>query len=162
MSSLTDAQRKERQFVTKTVTQLGTTFKIHGRKGTMEYLGIVPDVASDDLAAAGISKTIQRPGGRRARWLGDTEGAPYAASTAKLMLYPTAGGNAIPGVPLRIVNLDETDPATGINPEGTVSIEGPRGAFVAWLANNPPSFTCKVYSASGKPYKGVIKPDGTP
>lgn len=159
MTTLNDAQRAKLAFVTKTVTHLGSSFKIHGRLGTFEYLGLVPDLASNDLAAAGISRTVQRPAGRRARWLGDTQGAAYGGSTANVKFYPTRDGSALPGVPLTIVNLDVTDEASGRNPEGTISIQGPIGAFLGWFATNRPSFTCKIYSKGGKAYEGVLAPE---
>jgi hypothetical protein len=160
MTTLTAQQRTKLQFVTKTVTNLGDTFKIHGRLGTFEYLGIIPDIQSSDLAAAGISRTVQRPSGRRARWLGDTVGAPYAGSTANQKFFPTRDGNALPGKPITIVNLDETDAETG-KPlhQGTVSVQGSVGAFIAWFGQNRPDFTAKLYSTSGKPYDGVIAPE---
>lgn len=162
MTTLNPQQRAKLAFVTKTVTHLGDTFKVHGRLGTFEYLGLVPDVQSTDLAAAGVSRTVQRPGGRRARWLGDTVGSQYNGSTANVKFFPTRDGSALPGVPLEIVNLDVTDTATGNHPTGTISIQGPIGAFIGWFAANPPTFRTKLYSRGGKAYDGVISPDATP
>ena len=159
MTTLTDQQRTKLAFVTKTVDNLGDKFKIHGRLGTFEYLGIIPDVGTNDLLQAGVSKQVQRPGGRRARWLGDTEKAAYDASTANVKFYPTRDGSALPGKPITLVNLDVTDEETGLNPTGTLSIQGSVGGFIAWLGQNRPSFRVKVYSTSGKAYSGEISPE---
>lgn len=159
MTTLNDQQRAKLVFVSKKVTNLGDTFTIHGRLGTMEYVGIVPDNPTGDMAASGISRQVRRPGGRRSRWLGDSEGVQVAANTANVAFYPSKGGNAVPGRPIQLINLDATDETTGRNPRGTLSIDGPIGAFYAWLIQNRPPFRCQVIGPSGKPYKGVILPE---
>lgn len=159
MTTLNDQQRAKLKHVTKTVSNLGQTFKIHGRLGTFEYLGLVPDIASTDLAASGISRTVQRPGGRRSRWLGDSEGVQVTSNSANVRFYPSRDGNAIPGTPIRIENLDVTDEQTGNHPSGTLSIEGPIGGFLAFLAQNRPPFRVQIYGPSGRPYRGVLAPE---
>lgn len=159
MTTLNDQQRAKLRQVTKTVSHLGSSFKIHGRLGTFEYLGIIPDLSSSDMAASGVSRTVQRPGGRRSRWLGDTAGPVVAPSTANVRFYPSKDGSAVPGVPITLINLEVTDETTGNHPQGTLSIEGPLGGFYGWLSDNRPSFTTQIVGPSGKPYKGVLAPE---
>lgn len=158
MTTLNDQQRAKLRQVTKTVSHLGSSFKIHGRLGTMEYLGIIPDLSSSDMAASGVSRTVRRPAGRRSRWLGDTEGPMVTASTANVKFYPSKDGNAVPGTPITLINLDVTDETTGNHPQGTLSIEGPLGGFYAWINVNKPSFRTQIIGPSGRPYQGIIDP----
>lgn len=159
MSSLTDLQREKLRHVRKQVTHLGSTFTIHGRLGTFEYLGIIPDNVSTDMGAQGVSKQVQRPAGRRSRWLGDTNGSQVAGNTATVKFYPTKSGNAIPGTPITLINLDAIDEQTGNNHQGTLSIEGPLGGFFGWYNDNKPSFRVQIIGPSGKPYAGIVTPE---
>lgn len=159
MTTLNDQQRAKLRFVKKTVNNLGSAFKIHGRLGTFEYLGIIPDAGSTDLLANGISRTVQRPAGRRSRWLGDSQGYNVAGGTANVRFYGSRDGSVLPGRPITLVNLDVTDEETGNHPTGTLSIEGSIGAFIQWLGQNRPSFRTQIYGPSGRAYEGIISPE---
>lgn len=159
MSTLTDLQREKLRFVTKTVSNMGADFKIHGRLGTLEYLGIIPDIGTTDLLANGVSRIVQRPAGRRSRWLGDSEKVSVASSTANVRFYASRDGSVVPGTPITLVNLDATDETTGNNFRGTLSIEGSVGAFIQWLGQNRPPFRTQVFGPSGKAYMGILSPE---
>lgn len=160
MSSLTAPQRAKLAHVSKTEIGAGKIFKITGNLAAFEYFGWIPDAEGATMALNGIDRTVTRPAGKRSRWLGDTVGTSYGASNANVSFYPSKRGNATPGEPIRIANIDEVNPITGEFYSATFSISGPIGAFLAWYIDNPPSFDSQVYSKSGKAYIGTVDAAG--
>lgn len=155
MASLTPEQSAKLVHVAKKVTSVAGDFTIHGQLAAFEYFNWIPDVATATLALNGVDRAVSRPAGKRSRWLGDTVGTNYAGTTAQVSFYPSKIGNAVPGSPIRIVNLDATNPITGNFPTTVFNISGNIGSFIAWYTDNAPAFQTKVYSKSGHPYFGT-------
>jgi hypothetical protein len=133
-----------------------TKFTAWGSKGTLQFLGFDID-ASDSLATSGISKTVSRPATRKARWLGDTtKTRPSGGGDSNIAYYPSKRGSALPGTPVKIVNLDVVQGPNNTNPRYTIQIQGRIDAFIQYLIANPLPFNAKLIGKSGNPYKGIL------
>jgi hypothetical protein len=148
--ALTPAERALNAYATSTFTVAGKEIKVGGKKGTLLYLGLVPDAASVDAAAVGVDRTITRASHRRARWLGDTGGPQVRESTSTQFGYPTTSGNAIPGRPFRFKALTHTaGDARGRKVTGTLELTGPWGHFIERMLGDRPPQSVRFWSPDG-------------
>lgn len=154
--ALTEAQQILNSFGKFEGSAGGKEFTLYGKKGTIIALGLTPSAIASDLSQTGVSKVVQRPGGNRARWLGDTEGPSYGASAAQVMFYPGRSGNALPGSPFRFSLAGDTYTVTQNGQQvtkthkWTLSIDGPWGAFVAYMLDNRPPADLTLWTPRGK------------
>lgn len=140
MSTLSPAQQILNSFQKTTLTISGKEVVIHGKSGTLQYLGLTPDSANPDIENTAQNLTISRASYRRARWLGDGGGPTVSGSTFTKKLYPTRDRRALPGRPFQFRAVSDTGgDADGRKVTGTLSIQGAWGQFVGYLeANRPP------------------------
>lgn len=146
----TEQQKEKLRKGSSELTFGGKTVRVWGTVGTLEHFGFPVDDATADLASAGISKAVQREGGKRSRWLGDTTGTAFEGGTAVSFLYPSKRGTALAGVPVKLTNV-----ATGKT--STVQVDGPIGVLIAWLGENRTGFDLKISGKTGNPYTSVMQ-----
>jgi len=154
---LTQQQQVQNAQVSCAINHQGKNFTIYGKRATIEWLGLTPDSVTTDASQGGVSLSVQRRAFRRARWLGDSGGPQMPAATIQKRIYDGRSGSAIPGRPFRFQAKENTgseqDPYY-VN--GTLSIAGPFGSFVAYLLANRPPESIDIWTPDGKPLDGGI------
>lgn len=133
------------------------TVKVWGKIGTLTFLGFTPEV-SGELGTNGVDRVLTRKGHRRSRWLGDLIKVGVQANQAISQIYPSRRGSAVPGRPVKIVNLN-SNTASGGYKTYTVQVDGNIGSFIEYLSNNPLPFEAKVIGPTGARYIGTIPAD---
>lgn len=160
--ALSEAQRILNSFGKFEGTMANKSFTIYGKRGTIISLGLTPEALAGDLGDTGVSRLVHRPGGNRSRWLGDTGGPSYAASDATVLFYPGRSGNALPGRPFRFSLAGDTYTVNQGGQQVTkthkwsLNIEGPWGAFVAYMIENRPPADLTLWTPSGKRHEPDI------
>lgn len=131
--------------------------KLWGMKANIEWLGLTPSAAGGDLALSGVDLVVSVGGYRRARYLGDTTGAAVGSKTVIKRLYPTQRGNALPGDPIKIRNVEAWYDLAKTQPvEHTFSLEGDWGSFIEFMAANRASFDMRLWSPTGARSRDVL------
>ena len=143
--TLTNEQRELFSKASATFEMNGKTAKVYGVRGVLEYFGFELDNTSGDLAASGVDKVISRRSHRRSRWLGDIIKSGVTANTATAFLYPSRRGNALPGVPIKLENIQ-----TGR--KWTVQLDGEIGVLIAYLSDGSRPFDIQLYGKTGNRY----------
>jgi hypothetical protein len=157
--ALTDAQKLKLKKVSATITYGPGTCKVYGSLGNIEWLGLTPDNADNDMGGMGESRVVVRKGGRRSRWLNDVFKNGFAGSTAEIAYYPSTRGLALPGSPVTIVNTRDFYPGTEQRISATVQVDGPIGVFLGYMNANELAFPIQIYGKSGNKYKGEVPAD---
>jgi len=139
------------------VAPFAQTVRVWGSVGTLTYLGMSPET-NGLLADAGIDRTTTRKAHKRSRWLGDRNGSSINENTATTFLYPSRKGSALPGTPVKILNMNARTPSGG-RKAYTVQVDGPIGTFVSWLTDHPRPFPMKIVGKTGNSYSGIIPAD---
>lgn len=135
----------------KTITYNGRKIIISGKVGTLQYLGLTPDSAIQDISLIGVDKSYNRKGYKRARWYGDSGGASVGATVVNLMHYPQAEGATTPGKPVEFEAVSDTGgDSKGRKVTGTVEVSGPFGSFVAYMTEHRPTHSIRLKSPRGK------------
>lgn len=158
----TPEQKRQKGYAKITIPTGASTriVKVWGTIGTLEFLGFQPEVSAL-LAQNGVDRVTQRKAHRRCRWLGDVVKTGVKQNQALQILYPSRRGAALPGSPVRIVNMDQKT-ASGARVKYTVQVDGDIGIFIAWMTEHPLSFNMKIIGPKGSPYEGMIPKAGTP
>lgn len=150
MATLTPAQQVLNSFQKTTLTVSNREIVIHGKSGTLQYVGLIPDSQNDDASDGAETLSITRSSFRRARWLGDTAGPAVSGSSFSKILYPTRDRRALPGRPFMFRAVSDTNgDAKGRKVTGTLSIVGPWGLFLSYLTNNRPPKSIWLRSPDG-------------
>lgn len=135
-----------------------STIKVWGKIGNLLALGLTPEVSAN-LEENGETRVLTRKGHRRSRWLGDWVGAGVASNQAISLLYPSRRGSALPGTPIKVVNMEQNTPS-GARKTIQVQVQGDIGGFIQHLTDNPLDFDCKIIGKTGNPYQGIIPKAG--
>jgi len=156
------AQEQAKLVKTYATVSIGTapavqSVKVWGTVGLLQFLGMTP-VQSGTLADNGLDRTVTRRSHNRSRWLGDRTGSSVNGNTATQFVYPSRKGNAVPGTPIKIVNLSQKVPTGGFR-KYTLSVEGDIGTFIAWYTSHAPAFPSKIIGKTGNAYVGTIPAD---
>lgn len=132
--------------------------RVWGSIGTLEFLGLVPE-DSPDLKVNGVDRSTTRKAHKRSRWLGDRLGSSIKENTALVFLYPSRRGTALPGEPIKIINLDEKTEG-GANKRYTVQVDGSIGTFISWWCSKTHTFNSKIVGKEGNLYVGTVSKGG--
>jgi hypothetical protein len=143
--------------ITSGIGPAAGTIRVWGTIGTLEYIGLEVET-SGLLGANGVDKQVTRKAHSRSRWLGDRVGSSVNANNATLSLYPSRRGSALPGTPIKIVNLDQKVPSGGFR-SYTVNVDGDIGQFITWYCDTPHPFNSKIKGKSGNAYTGIVQAD---
>lgn len=115
---------------------------VYGTVGTLVHFGFIAEVGGVDLGAAGSTVTASRDGHTRSRWLGDTTGFGVSQNNATILKYPSRRGNALPGRPFKIQDLETED-------IWTLHLSGEWGILVAWMLENRPPMDVQLWGLTG-------------
>jgi hypothetical protein len=148
--TLTPTQREKARKGFAKIPWQGKEIKVWGTIGTLEYFGFEPEPGSVDIDLSGISRTVSRPAGKRSRWLGDSNGVAFKASTSNQAFYPSRRGVALPGAPVTLEVVETGD-------TWTLNVDGPIGGFISYLGNNRPGFDVQIRGKTGNRYIGVLQ-----
>lgn len=132
------------------------TIKVWGKIGTLTFLGLTPAV-SPQLGQNGVDRLVNRKGHRRSRWLGDIVKVGVQPNQAISQIYPSRRGSAVPGKPVKIVNLN-SNTSSGAYKAYTVQVDGNIGSFIEYLDENRLPFEAKVIGPTGARYIGTLPP----
>lgn len=157
--ALTEAQKAKLRKAKATLSTLNGSVTVHGSIGNLEYLGMTPDSGGGELAMMGVSRSVVRRAGKRSRWLGDTAGVSVSGSTANVQFYPSHHGQALPGVPVKVVNMESTYSDTGAPISAQVQVDGPIGVLIEWFTEHRRPFPIQLYGKTGNAYSGLILAD---
>jgi hypothetical protein len=132
--------------------------KVWGSIGLLKFLGLDPvDVA--DLKTNGKDRSVTRKAHKRSRWLGDRTGSTIPSNSAEVFLYPSRRGNALPGTPVQIVNLDERT-KSGAHRKYTVQLDGKIANFIEWWVSKTHTYNSRIIGKTGNPYTGIVAKAG--
>ena len=157
--ALTTAEKAKLKKVSATLTVGERTCRVYGSLGNIEWLGLTPDLATNDMGIRGESRVVTRRGGRRSRWLGDILKNGFGGSTAEVMFYPSSRGLAMTGTPSTLVNTRDFYPGTEQRISATVQLDGPIGVFNAYMNSHELEFPIQIYGKTGNKYKGEVPAD---
>jgi hypothetical protein len=131
------------------------TVKVWGTVGTLIFLGMIPEV-DGLLGASGKDKVVTRKNHKRSRWLGDRIKSTVTGGQAIYQIYPSRRGSALPGSPVKIVDLTNKT-ASGNRPQYTVQVDGNIGSFIEWWCDQLHPFEAKIIGPTGARYFGVTE-----
>lgn len=128
--------------------------KVWGKIGNLLALGLTPE-QSGILGENGEDRLVTRKAHRRARWLGDIVKSGVRSNQALSVIYPSRRGSALPGKPVKIIDLN-SETAAGNRRTVQVQVDGDIGQFIEYLTEHPLSFDAKVVGPRGSRYMGII------
>jgi hypothetical protein len=132
--------------------------RVWGSIGTLEFLGLTPE-DSAELKANGVDRSVTRKSHKRSRWLGDRLGSSVKENSAQVFLYPSRRGTALPGEPIKIINLDQRTDG-GAHKRYTVQVDGSIGTFIDWWCKQTHSFNSRIVGKEGNLYVGTVSKGG--
>lgn len=134
----------------KTITIQGRKIIISGKRATLEYLGLTPDVATSDISTTAVDISYRRKATKRARWYGDSGGSNIPETNVQLIRYAHKAGKATPGRPFMFEAVSDTggDP-DGRKVTGTLEISGAWGWFLVYMEAHRPPKSVYLKSPSG-------------